>query len=95
MQQNSQRVAARLLAIAALLLVIALGLVFEAMLAHELLKRSHRWALRAQPAQETYQWTPGQGVCPARPHWDPHHGHRERLTISTTAAPCLPPALSI
>jgi hypothetical protein len=85
MQQNSQRVAARLLAIAALLLVIALGLVFEAMLAHELLKRSHRWAVQAQPAQETYQWTPGEGVCPARPEWDPHHRHRERLTVRMTA----------
>jgi hypothetical protein len=85
---------------AALLLVIALGMAFEALLAHELMKRSHRWAVQVQPAQETFQRMPGEEGCPARPYWDPHHGdphhgRRERLTVGTTTAPCLPSARSI
>lgn len=92
MPEKPQR-ASRLLAAAALLLVVGLGVLFEAMLAHELVKRYHRF-VQAQPAQEMRLTIPGEGVCP-RPRWDPHHGdphhsRRERLTVSGTAAGCLP-----
>jgi hypothetical protein len=82
MPEKTQR-ASRLLAMTALLLVIALGVLFESLLAHELAKRSRRWAVQATPAQETFQWVPGDGVCPARPYWDPRlgHGRRGRLTV--------------
>lgn len=86
--------ASRPLSLAALSLVLAMGLVFDAVLAHQLIKRHQRRVMQAQPAQEMRLTVPGEGVCPAWPHWDPHQGRRERLTVGITmsSAACPPAA---
>lgn len=95
MPQRIQR-ASRPLAAAALFLVIAVGIAFDAALAHQLVKRYQR-VVHAPPPQEMRLTVPGDGVCPALPHWDPHHGipfhaQRERLTVGATMGAGCPPS---
>jgi hypothetical protein len=75
MPQRSHRFS-RLLALLILLIGLALGAVLDAILAHQLLKRQHQWAIDAQLAQDPHPWIRGtKGRCPTRPHWAPGHGH--------------------
>ncbi len=73
------RLASHLLSLTALLLVLAVGVVFEALLARELLKRQQRWSVH-HPAMDMQLRRRDQDVAPPRPRRMPYHGQRAPLT---------------
>ena len=81
----------RFLTIAVLLLVLAVGVVIAAVLAHELLRRQHEW-LGHQPAVDLRLQRPDGDSAPSHPPPAPYHHHRRAPLTAGNAATASPAA---
>jgi hypothetical protein len=75
MPEETRR-APRPLALAALLIVIAFGIAFAAVLALDLMRRYHQLTVQAQPTHEMRLSIPGDVQCPGLSRRVPYHAHR-------------------
>ncbi len=77
------RLESHLLSIAVLLLVLAVGVLFEALLARELLKRQQEWAVH-HPTIDLQLKRSDENAAPPHPRRVPYHHRRAPLTAGNT-----------
>ncbi len=73
-----------------LLLVLAVGVIFEALLARELLQRQQRWSDH-HPTIDMQLKRPDEEVAPPHPKRMPYHGRRAPLIAGNTGPIGQPP----
>lgn len=76
----------RWLSVAVLLLVLAVGVLFEALLARELLKRQQRWSVH-HPTIDLRLRRSDEELAPPHPKRTPYHHHRRAPLIAGDTGP--------